>query len=567
MNLILFKKYPELKNKIKLYNLKLFSGIFVIISLGIHFTSNLKDYMDLDLGDEVDYIAESINNHFHASRVIYPLWYKFLGNFTSDTIDLFYLNQKVLIIALPICLFILLFRLFNNFIGSLLFSCLFLFSNTNIASEFIYNGVLVAVVNNKINNFTLCLICLLSYSIIVFSKKGWNTITLFTISFFILSYCRNEYGLFLIISSTIYVYTYLKRLKNIKKEKIIFIGYWITAVLTFKSLGLSVFATSYSNIHYLMSYSRNYLERKHMTMNMEIDLITPCLHAFGNHKNLFGFFLSNPSEFVVNAIYSFYNMTIINSYRVADIFIPQALIPYKDKGVINYVLSTLILILILIGLYKIYNERFKLKHFVIKTFFFNILLIATTVLSNVLYYFDPRYYIFFVPILMISILYLVNKIKPFKYLMTVFLILLLIESPTAKEYTKNNRYPVVQFINNSTKIIKEYMLKTNKKKINILTNNGKYDILIPGVKTYDYKILNMLTDSNYLQKYNTLDTFDILIVNEIKPKQDYLWFNRVTEYLETNKDSFNCITYKYPTYTGRIYLKKTNLNQIENKTL
>lgn len=536
--------------------LHLFSGISILFYLGYNFTHHLEQYMDIDLGDELSYISAGKNTVFFASRILYPMWYKLLGVFTANNIDLFYLNQKTLIILLPICLFIFLSELFGNFIISLFLSCIFLYSNTNVATEFIYNNVLVAVVNNKLNNFTLCIILFLGYGIQLLYKKGWNAIPLFTISFFILSYCRNEYGLLFILFTLMYIYKFFIEYKYINREKYLFFAFTTSTLTSIKLFGLSVFASSYSNLHYLMSYSRNYLERNHMPMNAEIDIITPCLKIFGNQKTIFGFFNSNPFQFTDNILYNTYNMFIINLFRIADILTPQVFINYRDKDVLNYIIAMLFIISIIISIKKIVYGKIKITHTIKVIIIFNILLLITTIISNLLYYFDPRYYIFFVPVIMISILLLLKEIKAAKYILSFLLLILVFEKRTAKEYMLSNNYPVMLFIKNSSKIIQDYMSTNKKNKIVLLANNGKYDVLIPGVMTSEYNLFNMQNDSLYADKYTKLDTFDIFIVNEIKPRQNYLWFNRVTQFLETNKDSFNCITYKYPTFTGRIYLKK-----------
>jgi hypothetical protein len=546
----------------------LFIGISIIVSLGIILTHDLQDYMDIDLGDELGYLTAS-KGYFYYGRILYPLWYKFINLFAANTVDLFFLNQKVLIILLPVCLFVLLFELFNNFISSLLFSCLFLYSNTNIATEFIYNGLLVAVVNNKVTNFTLIIICILSYLIMILHKRGYSLISLLTISFFILTYCRNEYGLFFILTAILYIYYYLKELRNIKREKYTFLIFGCTVLLVIIAYGFPLFEGGYYNLHYLFSYSRNYMERNNLPMNSEIDVITPCIKIFGNHSGLLGFFIGNPVEFINNLLYNIYNMIVINSFRLADILFPQVLFPYKDKSLLNYVIVLVSLFLLLVtgicAFQTANRSKNKVKLMINKpVIYFNSLLIVTAVLANIIYYFDPRFYIFFVPAILISIHSILHPFKEkaiLKYLMYGLMLFIIIMHPSTKDYCIKNKYPnpPVRYVADTYGVIKKYLSENKKTDISILSNLGEFGALIPEATTSTYSIMGMLLDSNYLSQYKKFEEYDVIIINEIKPKQNYPFFNNLSLFVKDNDTLFKHITFTYSDYgTGNIYLRKPN---------
>lgn len=558
INILIFK---SLKKDIitKRYFL-FFLGISVILYLGINLTSDLHVYMDLDLGDEMGYINSSKTNYYFAHRSLYPLWYKLISYYSTDNIDLFFLNQKILIILTPICLFILLFSLFENFVACLFFSCLFLYSNTNIATEFIYNDLLIAVVNNKINNFTLCIICLLGCSITFYKKQNTSTISLLTISFFILSYCRNEFCILYIICMTIYIYQYFRILNRIPREKYLFLYFVVISICAIKFWGLSILTSGYSNLHYMMSYSRNYLEWNDLPMSGDSDIISPCLYKFGKHESLTGFLFSNPIAFMKNILYNIYNMFFINSFRLADIFLPQVFIKYIDKSIFNYCI-VILFISLLISVYiflikdkKMFLEQnLLIKYFIIPAFLINIS-------TNLIYYFEPRSFIFFVPLILIITIALLDKLrnkKTIQYFIGILILLIVLLKPSIHDYYTNNNYKKIRNVSKTVKIIDEYIHGYKKNNIKILSNCGNYDVPIPGVNTSEYNFLTMAVDSNFSRKYNNLDTFDIFIVYETKPIQSYLWFERVTDYLDKNKDNFNSfIVLKYLNFSEKIYLRK-----------
>lgn len=557
-------------------------GIFVILFLGIELCYDLDKYADIDLSDEMYYLISGKSNVYIASRVLYPLWYKFLHIFTSDSIQLFYLNQKILIILLPICIFLFLFKITLNFILSLLFSCCFLYSNTNVATEYIYHGKLVTVLLFKINNFTLCLLCIFSIIIHKLSKKGWSTISLLTISFFILSYCRNEYGVLFILCALLYIYLYFKKLKHVKHEKMLFIYFWIFAAITFYFFGLSIVIKDFSNLHFVYSYSWNFLDRNHLPINMTSDLVSPCINAFGNQSGLVGFFISNPIEFMKNVLFNFYTLFIINSFRITDILLPQVFFEYKDMSVFNYLVALLIAIMIFVFLYRFFyhtsNDILKKsiadykKNNLKKTisvvfiflnknplFTFNFLVISIVLFSNIIFMYDPRYFIHFAPFIFLIVIILLNKLcfkRIIQYFGMLAILILILGKPSAKEYFQQYKIPVEKNILYTISVLNNYKAQTNKQQINILNNNGDFGQVVEGAKTYNYSILSMKTDDDSIKRFNNLSNFDVIIINEYKEKENYLWRNKIKNYVNSNLDLFYLKKKKYLNYTNYIYLRK-----------
>ena len=73
-------------------------GIFFICVIGSFFTRDLELWIDIGIGDEAKYLGDGIN--FLRTRPdaswgpLYSLWYYSLSLFSTDNIDLYYLNYR-----------------------------------------------------------------------------------------------------------------------------------------------------------------------------------------------------------------------------------------------------------------------------------------------------------------------------------------------------------------------------------------------------------------------------------------------------------------------------------------
>ena len=86
-------------------------SVLAIILLII--TNNINEYYDIIAADEISYLhyGKLVLKEIHTEwGFCYSLWYKLLSFFSYSTIDLYYLNYRVLMVLIPILLFILLVR-------------------------------------------------------------------------------------------------------------------------------------------------------------------------------------------------------------------------------------------------------------------------------------------------------------------------------------------------------------------------------------------------------------------------------------------------------------------------
>ena len=90
-------------------------GIFFICVIGFFFTRDLELWIDIGIGDEAKYLGDGVN--FLRTRPdaswgpLYSLWYYSLSLFSTDNINLYYLNYKLMTILPCIALYLFLLKM------------------------------------------------------------------------------------------------------------------------------------------------------------------------------------------------------------------------------------------------------------------------------------------------------------------------------------------------------------------------------------------------------------------------------------------------------------------------
>ena len=130
-----FFSFNEEKSNLPFTDKFLFLGCLFIIIIGIYTVYDIQKYADILFWDESLYMQKGLQLWQQPSLdwgPFYNIWYKLLSYFTSDKIELYYLNIKVLCVLLPLLLFI--FLMVNNINPMLSFfvSILFLYSYINL---------------------------------------------------------------------------------------------------------------------------------------------------------------------------------------------------------------------------------------------------------------------------------------------------------------------------------------------------------------------------------------------------------------------------------------------------
>ena len=111
-------------------------GILFICVIGFIFTRDIDQWIDIGIGDEAKYLGDGVN--FLRTRPdsfwgpLYSLWYYFLNLFSRDSINLYYLNYKLMTILPCIALYLFLLKMKITPALSFYFSFAFLISMINL---------------------------------------------------------------------------------------------------------------------------------------------------------------------------------------------------------------------------------------------------------------------------------------------------------------------------------------------------------------------------------------------------------------------------------------------------
>ncbi len=159
-------------------------GIFFICVIGFIFTRDIELWIDIGIGDEAKYLGDGVN--FLRTMPdpywgpLYSLWYYFLSLFSSDTINLYYLNYRLMTILPCIALYLFLLKMKVTPTLSFYFSFALLISVINLPTW------------PKVSHFCLTLIFI--GLILVHSIKGKSTRLLAALFIsLIITYIRPEF--------------------------------------------------------------------------------------------------------------------------------------------------------------------------------------------------------------------------------------------------------------------------------------------------------------------------------------------------------------------------------------
>ncbi|KAA9353627.1 hypothetical protein [Larkinella humicola] len=181
------------------------TGIFLMIGFGLALTHNLPLRYDVTFGDEMTYLASSLTYTFPPAPYLaqwgsfYAAWLKALQAFTNDTLVLFYLNWRLLILMTGSLLFLYLYLRKSGFIVSLFCALCFQFSALNVQLD------------PRISAFTLCLIL---GGLCVVQAWEWSTrnvLLITALTALVCSYVRPEFYISMMTAVVVAIETYFPR--------------------------------------------------------------------------------------------------------------------------------------------------------------------------------------------------------------------------------------------------------------------------------------------------------------------------------------------------------------------
>jgi hypothetical protein len=178
------------------------TGILLMIGSGLALTHHLPWRYDVTFGDEMTYLASGLTYTFPPDPYLaqwgslYAAWLRLLQVFAPDTLDLFYLNWRLLIILTGALLFLYLFLRKSGFAVSLFCALCFQFSTLNV------------LLDPRISAFTLCLILA---GLCVVQARDWsvrNALLITALTALVCAYVRPEFYISMLIAGGLAVVSF-----------------------------------------------------------------------------------------------------------------------------------------------------------------------------------------------------------------------------------------------------------------------------------------------------------------------------------------------------------------------
>lgn len=343
--------------------------IFILMLL---LSASIHTVYDIIGADELSYLkfGKMLFNEVHFEwGFMYSVWYKILSIFQHDTVKLYYLNYRVLIISVPVLLCILLMRYRVNNIIAFGIAVLYGISKMHITTW------------PFVSNF--CLFIFLIHLIInSYLKTTYSKAILLVITSFLLYLTRPEYLLAFIPAFGIALYY----TRNNKKYWIVICVFLVLVVYiqlnTSKLLGLDRSFFAFAQ-HYFLTYK---IWNRSANINA-YDYLNLAPKLFGNSYTLMGTVIHNPL-IVLQHIFTCIGMYFISFIKtLEDVFVPS--IYFKSIGKFKHVVF-FILIVITFYCAKKSKSNFKInenKFFVLSITLFYI----GGIVPNFLIGYSPHY--------------------------------------------------------------------------------------------------------------------------------------------------------------------------------
>ena len=495
-------------------------GIFFICVIGFFFIKDLELWIDIGIADEAKYLGDGVNFFRTMPEAywgpLYSLWYFFLSFFSTDNINLYYLNYKLMTILPCIALYLFFLKMKVTPILSFYFSFALLISLINLPT------------GPKVSHFCLTLIFI--GLILIHSIKGRNTRLLAALIIsLIITYIRPEF----ILSSVLLFGIMIKRLvkNNFDAER--FMIAIVTIILLFVLLGIP-----YSPGRNLTAFGQAY--HKYLDLDDRIDddgtkdWTEILSENFGNPKTIFDVVLNDSDKFFKHIEINLSKLPMIYLSSV-ETLLPNKIFPFNVLIKLMIVVSILLVVFVLLlfkrfGKYRnIISSGFTEKKDLL---IFSIIFSFPPLLSMILYYPRSHYILLLLPLiyLVVSQMIMPLKIKGYRNNVISFSLLILVSflltTQLSSYYTKSNFKNLIAVENIKVLNISE--------RINLLENEGGLNVYLPdnykwitlGSKTenfdkfVDKKNINMIYYSNSLN-------------NTVQLKRDSTW----SEFL-INPDTF-----------------------------
>lgn len=343
---------------------------FILLIIGIKISFGSENFTDIWYYDESMYLTKGVNfepfARAYRDGYFYFLWYKSISLFSADNLDLYFLNNTILLFLPGLVLYIFLRSLKVNILISFLGSLVLLLSSVNI------------FVVPFVTKFALLI--LLTGFIVLYKIKKPEHKLIFSIFFsMVLMYTRPEYMLSFFILSMIYI-IYL--IRNSSKEtnfgiikKAVFILSLIILIYSVNPL-----TQGRANLAFTQHYVKDINSRNGADVFGLSNTDDIMNEHFGENASMFSAMKNNPALFTEHMWNNFVrlkeNIVQIIPYRIVE----------KNLTTLILISKIFFSIAVLFSIYSLIRRIYKKEIGLFGLIYF--ILALPTLVSIILYY--PR---------------------------------------------------------------------------------------------------------------------------------------------------------------------------------
>ena len=277
-------------------------GVCFLILAGVKLTHGLENLLDIQLQDETGYLGMGLN--YFTSGVsapnlgpLYSLWYYMLSFICPSRIALFYLNFKILTIAIPVLIFLFLRRYRVPILVSMIVSSYFLVFQGNLP------------VYPKPMHFCIMVALIFFHMAALFESASVSTLVMI-LGALACSYIRPEFFLaFMILTVVYFILLIVKRRTLTIARELKYFG--ITVVLaatTLLALGIpfSGVGSNRSFVAFAQHFTANWLSWQKSDQSACPNSGRIVRENFGNAQTVFQAFYNAPFLFMRHVGYNCY---------------------------------------------------------------------------------------------------------------------------------------------------------------------------------------------------------------------------------------------------------------------
>ncbi|MBF0483192.1 MAG: hypothetical protein HQL25_00650 [Candidatus Omnitrophica bacterium] len=414
---------------------------FALFLCALKFTYGMPNFMDITLFDESSYLSGGVNflkSGITGAQVgpIYSIWYFLLSLITPQKFALYYLNQQILTILLPLILYVTLRAYKIPILNSAIITFFMLIAKVNLD------------VFTKVYHFATISI-LISLALAQKPKTFTSSIAIATIGALVGAYIRPELFLTFLIFFGIYLLSFLFKIKNLKIKDYIILGAVIItslcAIKIFRGMPFHFQNGDRGFCAFGPSFGVNWVRWTHSTLNPMTNWNEIMQINFGTATTVKEALLNNPILFIKHVLANI-PRTCNQMFKCfmlhTNILLPPLVYIYAEAYML---ISAIFLYLFVLLKNKQIPIKQNFKTNLRPIFFISIYLLTS--LISVLVIFPRTHYILFTGIMLILLLCILlnpkesTKNHSLKQIMIPALILFIITPSCFFFYNKTKSIP------------------------------------------------------------------------------------------------------------------------------